>query len=77
MSGRSAGGTPLAKRGSGAAAAVAALASASASGSSPAGRAANSPASSAADRFTLLLLEDGEHFFSSHTAYHWEPDGRR
>lgn len=31
----------------------------------------------AADRFSLLLLEDGEYYFRSHTAYHWPEDGRR
>lgn len=30
-----------------------------------------------ADRFTLLLLEDGEYYFKAATANLWEDDGRR
>ncbi|KAL4452133.1 hypothetical protein ABPG75_007795 [Micractinium tetrahymenae] len=29
------------------------------------------------ERFSLLLLEDGEYYFRSHTAYFWPPDNKR
>lgn len=57
--------------------------SASAAAASSRGNSASSAAASgpAADRFSLLLLEDGEYLFSSHTAYHWpaeeEGDGSK
>lgn len=31
----------------------------------------------AADRFSLLLLEDGEYFFKAHTAYYWPEEQQR
>jgi hypothetical protein len=31
----------------------------------------------ATDRFSLLLLEDGEYFFKGHTAYYWPEEQRR
>lgn len=29
------------------------------------------------ERFSLLLLDDGEYYFRSHTAYYWTHDGKR
>lgn len=41
--------------------------------------AARPPSGTAAppERFSLLLLEDGEYSFRSHTAYYWPPDSKR
>ena len=34
-------------------------------------------AAAAADRFSLLLLEEGEYYFKGHTAYHWIHERKR
>ena len=34
-------------------------------------------AAAASDRFSLLLLEEGEYYFKGHTAYHWVDERKR
>ncbi len=59
------------------AAAAAAIAEAAARGEGPSPSKASASAAPGADRFSLLLLEDGEYYFSAHTASHWVEDQRR
>lgn len=59
------------------AAAAAALAEAAARGEGPSPSKASASVAPGADRFSLLLLEDGEIYFSAHTASHWVEDQRR
>lgn len=39
--------------------------------------AVGSAAATQQDRFSLLLLDDGEYYFRSHTAYYWPLDEKR
>jgi hypothetical protein len=64
----------LPRRPSAAAAAAIAEAAARGEGPSPSKASVSAPG---ADRFSLLLLEDGEYYFSAHTASHWVEDQRR
>jgi hypothetical protein len=40
-------------------------------------RSGASAATGQADRFGLLLLDEGEYYFKGHTAYHWVEERKR
>lgn len=40
-------------------------------------RSGSSAATGQADRFSLLLLDEGEYYFKGHTAYYWVEERKR